>query len=82
MDLTPEKRAELVNYIREARAADQSDKEIKEALLAAGWEGDAIKPVLKENKTGNSHLWTTVTMVVLALISFSITGYILWLAFR
>lgn len=82
MELPAEKKAELVNYITDARSAKRSEKEIKKSLLAAGWQETDIMPIMLATKPKSTTSPALIFVIILALISFSITGFILYQAFR
>lgn len=82
MELPPEKRAELVNYISDARAAKKKDKEIKKTLVEAGWPEDVVTPVLIQTKPKAKVSPVTIFVILLAIVSFSITGFLIWVAIK
>lgn len=41
---------ELIDYIKKAKESGQSDEQIKQALLAAGWEKNDILDAIKNSR--------------------------------
>ena len=82
MELSPEKRAELINYIADARAAKKKEKEIKKNLLDAGWQENLITPVLQQTLPKPKVSLAMWMIIILAVISFSATAFLIWLALK
>ncbi len=82
MELPPEKRAELINFVNEARTAKKKDKEIRQLLLNAGWVDEVIMPVLIETRPKSRISPASLTVFLLAVVSFTVTGIIIYLALR
>lgn len=82
MELSAEKRAELINYIADARRLNKKDPEIVQLLLAAGWLEDDIKPVLASLAPRSKISPTVLILILLSILSFGITGTLLFIAFR
>lgn len=82
MELTAEKKAELINYITDARAAKKKEKEITKSLLNAGWQEKDVLPIMLATKPKSKISPAVLFLIFLALVSFTTTGIILYMAFR
>lgn len=82
---------ELIDYIKKAREAGQSDEQIKQALLAAGWKEndildvmDIVVDIVDTNRVvfsnkGKSRFGILIKIfIVLIIIVVGVAGYLYW----
>jgi len=82
MELPNDKRSELIKYVTDAHASGKTARDIRKTLIDAGWPAYSVDPVINSQLGGgvSKHSKTNIFLGVLALISFSVTGILIYMA--